>query len=199
MVTGRFGEHLAERVRCESGRASFFKGLFGRVERDTIALGGRKNFLRTDTLIVRTCYKHLLPQIHNECQPKVGPGGTEYDCHCAVTGTPGIGKTVFGLYLLRHFIIQRETVLYWGQDNCVYLFSFDPAVQSFFGLKETETGMAPEDEEKNGQSPRMHCGKWSVPDVERTVYWLAYLLIVLSCIAYYSCPFGVMVFPILKK
>ena len=35
--------------------------------------------------------------------------------------------------------------------------------------------------------------------VERTVYWLAYLLIVLSCIAYYSYPFGVMVFLTLKK
>ena len=89
----------------------------------------RNNMFRTDCLIIRPCYDHLLPQIHN-CMMRAEGYTT------AVTGTPGIGKSVFGILLLRHYVQQRkQTVLYWERDN-IYLFSFDPQAKRYFGLSD---------------------------------------------------------------
>jgi len=93
-----------------------------------IRLGSSENIFYTDNLIIRPCYDHLLPQIHNRIL--AAPQGYK---KTAVTGTPGIGKSVFGALLVRHYVQQKQTVLYWEKDN-IYLFSFDPEVKRFFGL-----------------------------------------------------------------
>ena len=127
----------AQAVNLSASKKNFFTCLFGPiVERD--GLDGRKvkciafqndqNVIWTDTLIIRPCYEHLLPHIHNSLLADV-PGGAY-----SVTGTPGIGKTVFGVFLLRHFVLDcRKTVLYWHR-NKLYLFSFDEKVKNYFNL-----------------------------------------------------------------
>ena len=93
-----------------------------------IPLGTDRNMFRTDSLIIRPCYDHLLPQIHNCMRAKKG-------YTTAVTGTPGIGKSVFGVLLVRHYVERKQTVLYWEKDN-IYLFSFDLQAKRFFGLSD---------------------------------------------------------------
>ncbi|KAL3917259.1 MAG: hypothetical protein SGILL_004798, partial [Bacillariaceae sp.] len=96
---------------------------------DYLALPDQKNSFLTDLLIIRPCYKHLLPLIHNELM------GRDNGMIAGVTGTPGIGKSVFGIVLLRHFIHIGKTVLYWENDD-VYLFTFDEKIKSAFQLFE---------------------------------------------------------------
>lgn len=93
-----------------------------------IPLGTRKNMFSTDSIIIRPCYDHLLPQIHNRILREEG-------YVTAVTGTPGIGKSVFGVLLVRHYVQQKKTVLYWEDDN-IYMFSFDSEAKRFFGLND---------------------------------------------------------------
>jgi len=91
-----------------------------------ISIGNQQNMFLADSLIIRPCYEHLLPQIHNRM--------LDGFYHTAITGTPGIGKSVFGVLMVRHFVLLRKrTVLYWEEDN-VYIFSFDKGVRDFFGL-----------------------------------------------------------------
>ena len=93
-----------------------------------IALSDKKNPFKTDTIVNRQCYKHLLPQIHNHLLDETG-------YVAAITGSPGIGKSVFGVLLIRHYLQQKLPVLYWERDN-VYMFSFDEQAKSYFGLVE---------------------------------------------------------------
>lgn len=46
---------------------------------------------------------------------------------------PGIGKSVFGVFLVRHHVLRKETVVYFERDN-IYVFSFDPVVVQSLGL-----------------------------------------------------------------
>lgn len=150
----------------------FFKGLFRSFEHHLtdvsdgseekvkhIQLESKENFLTTDTLIIRPCYEHLLPHIHNSMQLK----GRHDFFRCAVTGTPGIGKTLFGLFLLRHFLVDhQETVLYWMKHR-MCLFSFTKEVKDHFGLSPAADEMQP------SGLPTLHCGKWFT---EQTNYWI---------------------------
>jgi len=111
----------------------FYTALFGPSKHEGsceyISLGSSENDFRTDCLIVRPCYRHLLPQIHN----KVLKGGKPRP-KVAVTGMPGIGKSVFGVFLVRHYVLRKETVVYVEQDN-IWMFSFDPAAVDLFALE----------------------------------------------------------------
>ena len=74
-------------------------------------LGGTKK------LFVRESYEKMLPilvsQLENQAHPRV-----------LVRGTPGIGKTHFGLFLLLYYARQNATVVYQnGPMNTCYLFS----------------------------------------------------------------------------
>jgi hypothetical protein len=135
----------------------FFKGLFQPVQTTAagvkyIPLGSSNNILSSDTLIIRPAYEHLLPHIHNSLQ--IENKNTDW-FRGAVTGTPGIGKTVFGLILLRHFLVDhQETVLYWLKDS-VYLLSFNLEVRDYFGLRDADSEMMP-----NAMSP-LYCGRWT--------------------------------------
>jgi hypothetical protein len=80
----------------------------------------------TDNIIERCCYEHLDPHID---QVKTGGGR----CRVVVTGTPGIGKTVYGALLARRYVGSGESVLYWEGDN-IFLFSTNLRVQERFGL-----------------------------------------------------------------
>lgn len=123
----------------------FYRGLFGPIKEHavpgggtvkTINLGAKKNILEIDTLIIRPCYEHLLPYIHNYLL--ADPEGP-----LAVTGTPGIGKTVFGVFLLRYFVVEcKQTVLYW-HGSTLYLFSFDEKVKTCFNLVLERTVLGP--------------------------------------------------------
>lgn len=93
-----------------------------------VALSDKENPFTTDTIVNRQCYKHLLPQIHNHLLDETG-------YVAAITGSPGIGKSVFGVVMIRHCLHQKMPVLYWEKDN-VYMFSFDEQAKSYFGLAE---------------------------------------------------------------
>lgn len=131
-----------EKADFDEGRKSFFKALFKPTRRDgsvepadkqpaeCIQLDNAKNMFDTDSLIIRPCYEHLLPQIHNKLLRK------QYvNSQIAVTGTPGIGKSVFGVILVRYYVLRGETVVYFRDDQ-IFVFSFDREVISFFGLSE---------------------------------------------------------------
>jgi len=145
----------------------FFKALFQSVETAErgvdngppvkyIPLGSTSNLLSTDTLIVRPSYMHLLPYIHNSLHLQ----RKEDFFRCAVTGTPGIGKTVFGAYLLRHFVVHHhETVLYWIK-GVMYLFSFNPEVKDFFALSDSDLILLP--------NSSLYHGKWVVEETTHT-------------------------------
>jgi len=150
--------HVASaRIPFTRSDKAFFKGLFGPILSDDsggsvvryLKLENRDNFLCTDALVIRPCYEHLLPHIHN-------PLYLEDSFRGAVTGTPGIGKTVFGVYLLRHFVIERkETVLYWARKK-IYLFSFEERVKVFFGLTDGEIQVL-----NDGSQQMLYTGKWN--------------------------------------
>ncbi|CAG8629894.1 1532_t:CDS:1 [Ambispora gerdemannii] len=77
-------------------------------------------------LLIRNCYLQLLELIEKECG-KEGPASTGY----AITGTPGIGKTYFGLYLLFYirYKYPKATIIWRGDENKCYQFSPDGNVQ----------------------------------------------------------------------
>lgn len=93
-----------------------------------LSLTSDENPFETDTIIVRSCYEHMQPHIH--AQMSVARRG-----RIAVTGTPGIGKSIFGVLLARDFVIRRMSVVYWMNDS-VYLFSWDEGVKAKYGLQE---------------------------------------------------------------
>lgn len=120
-------------------QALFFQALLGPTETEVLSTGPSSvdyiplpssgNLFFTDSIIVRTCYNHLLPQIHNNLLD------ARRSFRTAVTGSPGIGKSVFGAILLRRCVQQKQSAIYWERDN-IYLFSFEKAVSRAFGLSE---------------------------------------------------------------
>lgn len=101
---------------------------------DFLPLATDQNSFTTDKIIVRDCYRHLSPHIEH----LVASG----KCKVAVTGTPGIGKTVYGALLARQYTRMGKSVLYWEGDN-IFLFSMKPKMVERFGLRKLEV------EEKN--------------------------------------------------
>ncbi|CAG8602124.1 11129_t:CDS:2, partial [Cetraspora pellucida] len=77
-------------------------------------------------LLIRPCYLQLCELIEND-RGKGGPASAG----CAITGTPGIGKTYFGLYLL--FYIRYKypnAIIVWQcNEKICYQFSPDSNVQ----------------------------------------------------------------------
>lgn len=51
----------------------------------------------------------------------------------SVGGTPGIDKTIFGLFLLRHFVEKDRSVVYWDGEQAT-IFTKDPKYIELFGL-----------------------------------------------------------------
>lgn len=81
-----------------------------------------------DRVIIRRCYAAMTPDIQKEVTASTG-------CRLAVTGTSGIGKTVYGMLLLRTFVREQNfAVLYW-EGNHVYYFSWKNQDTERFGLK----------------------------------------------------------------
>jgi hypothetical protein len=91
-------------------------------------------------IVRRECYDHILPIIKHSMKRM------ENSC---VTGTPGIGKTLFGLFLLRSLIQDESTVAYWN-DSYAILFSMDAAKIEQYSLEQTY--------DINGKS--WHVGCW---------------------------------------
>ena len=64
-----------------------------------------------DRIVQRQCYDHLLPIL----QEKLDNGQT-----VSVEGSPGIGKTVFGYFLLRLFVRQKRSTVYWDGNQATF-------------------------------------------------------------------------------
>jgi len=116
--------------------ASFFMKLFGKEKTYTakrrsvnfIELSNTRNMFHTDKIVIRSCYQRLTPHIRESMNV---PGILR---RVAVTGTPGIGKTVYGTLLTRFYVLQKKlTVVYWERGN-VYAFSWDEGMKVRFGL-----------------------------------------------------------------
>jgi hypothetical protein len=80
------------------------------------------------TLIYRDCYEHLISRIihcwnHESRQ-------------CLLTGTPGIGKTIFGYFLIRHLFRKKlaKSVAYVAGKS-LYLITFDPMIKKELGIE----------------------------------------------------------------
>ncbi|KAF0480809.1 crinkler CRN family protein [Gigaspora margarita] len=73
-------------------------------------------------LLVRKCYLQLLDLIEKGGPAKSG---------CAITGTPGIGKSFFGFYLLFyfHYKYPDATIVWHCEKKICYQFSPDGSVQ----------------------------------------------------------------------
>jgi len=83
---------------------------------------------RVRRVVRRACYDHILPIVKDAIRNKK---------NCCVTGTPGIGKTLFGLLLLRDIVINDGgTVTYWNSEYAVLL-TVDPDVIHRYGLSHT--------------------------------------------------------------
>lgn len=81
----------------------------------------------TERVVRRECYDHLLPIIEGKLSENINVG---------VEGTPGIGKTVFGLFVLRSFVEKDRSVVYWDGKQAT-LFTKDEKFIELFGLAET--------------------------------------------------------------
>ena len=153
-------EYELKAMNLLEDQALFFKTLFGAVktirgnDNDDKSLraitfeGTDGLFMDIQTLIIRPCYNHLLPHIHNAlyCKDSKSP------YKLAVTGTPGVGKTLFGVYMVRHFVVsEKKTVLYW-LGNRIFLFSFDEKVKDACHLHH---------ELMTIDSRTLYCGKWN--------------------------------------
>lgn len=93
-----------------------------------LELRNSDNVFGVNRVIIRSCYDAMTPDIRKEVTASTG-------CRLAVTGTPGIGKTVYGILLLRTFVREQNfAVLYWGGLH-VYYFSWKNQDKARFGLK----------------------------------------------------------------
>jgi hypothetical protein len=110
-----FDLFAARRVTCESSGVEYLQ------------FSSKLNMFATDKIVFRKCYDHMTPHIQHEMGPQ-GFGRT------AVTGTPGIGKTVYGALLTRGYVLKKRSVLYWERDN-IYFFSWDTKARDKFDLK----------------------------------------------------------------
>ncbi|CAG8597147.1 1130_t:CDS:2, partial [Diversispora eburnea] len=77
-------------------------------------------------LLIRNCYLQLLELIEKNREP-----GSPAVTGCAITGTPGIGKTYFGLYLLFYirYKYPKATIIWRGDEDICYQFLPDGNVQ----------------------------------------------------------------------
>jgi len=87
----------------------------------------------TERIVERQCYGHLLPIL----EAKLDEG-----LNVSVGGTPGIGKTIFGLFLLRKFVQRKQSVVYWNgiqatfftqNEKYIKLFGLDQQTQELCG------------------------------------------------------------------
>ena len=81
------------------------------------------------------CYNHLIPLVHHPLDPLQDDSGA---LQVALTGSPGIGKSVLGALLTKSFIHQQHSswcVVHWEREN-VFLFSSKANVVKEFSLKE---------------------------------------------------------------
>ena len=146
-------EYRLDAMNLPAPQALFFQTLFGDVktinDNKAISFEGRDSrFMDITTLIVRPCYDHLLPQVHNALYRKDSTSPYKF----AVTGTPGIGKTLFGVYMVRHFVVsEKKTVLYWI-GNRIFLFSFDEKVIDACNLTHELTTI---------EGRTLYCGEWN--------------------------------------
>lgn len=85
--------------------------------------------LSANRLVRRDCYDHLLPLVMHKMKSAD---------RVTVEGTPGIGKTLFGFFLLRKLIAGQETVVYWNADLAVMFSVNDKHIRSY-GLNHTTT------------------------------------------------------------
>lgn len=85
-------------------------------------------------LVIRDCYDHLLPIVVRALKKKE---------RVTVTGSPGIGKTLFGLVLLRELLLESaaetevtfQAVVYWDKNFATAL-SFSDKFKTKFGLNQ---------------------------------------------------------------
>jgi hypothetical protein len=97
-----------------------------------LQFSSKRSMFATDKNMFRKCYDHMTPHIQHEMGPQ-GFGRT------AVTGTTGIGKTVYGALLTRFYVSKKIPVLYWERDN-IYFFSWDTKSRERFNLKKMSGG-----------------------------------------------------------
>jgi len=73
-------------------------------------------------LLIRTCYLQLLDLIEKN-RKHDGPAKRG----CAITGTPSIGKTYFGLYILFyiHYKYPKAIIIWQCDEKICYKFSPD--------------------------------------------------------------------------
>lgn len=86
----------------------------------------KSNRYGSNRIVFRSCYRHMLPIINS----MMDNGQT-----VAVSGTPGIGKTLLGLFLLQLFVYQGNSVVYWNKDRAI-LFTRDKNLIERFGLED---------------------------------------------------------------
>lgn len=97
-----------------------------------LQLSSFENVFETDRIIIRDCYTHMEPHILRQLDSSSNGGRGRI----AITGTPGIGKSVFGSLLARNFVRKESSsVVYWVNDY-VYLFSWDVGVKNHYGLSQ---------------------------------------------------------------
>ncbi|CAG8499076.1 16870_t:CDS:2 [Cetraspora pellucida] len=86
-------------------------------------LGDKDNGSR---LLIQNCYLQLIELIKKK-RRRDGPASTG----CMITGTPGIGKTYFGLYLLFYirYNYPKAIIVWQYSENICYQFSPDGDVQ----------------------------------------------------------------------
>ncbi|CAJ0644343.1 4612_t:CDS:2 [Entrophospora sp. SA101] len=77
-------------------------------------------------LLIRNCYLQLLELIEKNRKP-----GLSAHTGCTITGTPGIGKTYFGLFILFYvrYRYPKATIIWRGDENNCYQFLSEGDVQ----------------------------------------------------------------------
>lgn len=95
-----------------------------------LELRNSKRLYDVDRIVLRDCYADMERKIHKEVM-------SEKFCRLAVAGTPGIGKTVYGVLLNRRFVREQKlAIVYWEREH-VYYFSWKEEDRERFGLKST--------------------------------------------------------------
>ena len=82
----------------------------------------------TERIVQRQCYDHLLPIL----EEKLEAGQT-----VSVEGSPGIGKTVFGFFLLRLFVHRKRSVVYWDGNQATF-FTQNESFIKLYNLQHTD-------------------------------------------------------------
>lgn len=116
---------MSKRGRTADGEQTipgFLNGLLdGTVAADsqTLHLQGRalQKHDEGHILIVRSCYTALFEFVENELAP-VEEEELHLQRYAVVTGTEGIGKTYFGLYVARIWFLLGRLVRFWYGDTC---------------------------------------------------------------------------------